>query len=92
MQEMGLQHTATRCNTLQHVTDMTLAGEDAGDGAATHCNTLQHTVTHCKTLQNTTDMTLEGENIEDRAATHCNTLQHTTDMTLAGEDAGDGAG
>jgi len=63
---MGLQHTATRCNTLHH--------------AATHCNTLQpyekgyfpqerliystlqHTATHCNTMQHT--------------ATHWNTLQH----------------
>jgi len=60
----GLQHTATRCNTLQH--------------AATRCNTLQHTygqidfyypqvfwrtATRCNKLQH--------------AATRCNTLQHT---------------
>jgi len=35
-------HTATHCNTLQHM-----------QHTATHCNTLQHTATHCNTLQHT---------------------------------------
>jgi len=66
-----MQHTETRCNTLQHTysseqytryQDMraarikTLAHKDT----ATYFNTLQHTAIHCNTH-----------------ATHCNTLQHT---------------
>ena len=42
---IDLQHTATHCNTLQHVICV------CNDWSATHCNTLQHTATHCNTLQ-----------------------------------------
>jgi len=35
-----IQHTATRCNTLQQL-----------QHTSTHCNTLQHTAIHCNTLQ-----------------------------------------
>ena len=44
---ISLQHTATRCNTLQviasHCNSLQLT--------ATHCNSLQLTATHCNTLQ-----------------------------------------
>jgi len=72
-----MQHTATHCNTLQHirvllceieylrsiamVTRLTL--QHTATALQPHCNILQHAVTHYNTLQHT--------------ATHCNTLQHT---------------
>ena len=68
----ALPHTATHCNTLQHmdiaqVILYSLSSKAAKWNlrrkSATHCNTLQHTATHCNT------------------AVHCNTLQH---MKVAG--------
>ena len=47
--------------------NMTLVGEDAKDGAVTHCNTLQHAATRCNTQQHTTNMTLAGEDAGDGA-------------------------
>jgi len=46
-----LQHTATRCNTLQH-TAASFSERDLQDKpSAKHCKTLQNTSTHCNTLQ-----------------------------------------
>ena len=71
-----LQHTATRCNTLQHTAAKctiwactmstrcsTLHHTASHYNNCNKCITLQHTATHCNTLQHT--------------ATHCYTLQHT---------------
>jgi len=81
---MALQHTATRCNTLQRIEP--------------HCNTLQHTATLCNTLQHNvignrlkTSMfcsefryavyqygTATHWNALQHTATRCNTLQQVT--------------
>ena len=49
-----LQHPATRCNLLQHITKVNLIlnclDYESGYGRD---NTLQHTATHCNTLQHT---------------------------------------
>jgi len=78
---ISLQHTATRCNTLQviasHCNSLQLT--------ATHCNSLQLTATHCNTLQHicnalqqpTTDAKSAGKLSSDDFVKHCNTLQHT---------------
>ena len=74
-----LQHTATKCNALQHTATHFLHATQHSvaqaatchvhftcsilQQSATHCNKVQRTATHCNTLQHT--------------ATHCNTLQHT---------------
>ena len=49
LQKPALQHTATHCNTLQHICH-----------TVTHCKTLQQTATHCNTLQHTTVTSLVG--------------------------------
>jgi len=83
------QHTATRCNMLQHTATHTLTYANAlshiPSNIYKHCNTLQHTATRCNTLQQThlhpqqpyptypTKLT----NSLQHTATHCNTLQHT---------------
>ena len=41
-----LQHTASSCNTLQHIPE-----RRSEQHTATHCNTLQHAATRCNTLQ-----------------------------------------
>jgi len=56
----GLQHAATRCNTLQHLYELTATFLvlhvtkrcTTQQHTATHCNTLQHTATHCNTFMN----------------------------------------
>jgi len=63
---IALQHTATHCNSLQHVAKHTGDSELATDVshancAAALCNTLLHTATHCNSLQHT--------------ALHCNTQE-----------------
>jgi len=59
-----LQHTATHCNTLQHVCHI-----------ATHCNTML--LPHCNTLQHTILATLQHTDTHYvcHTATHCNTLR-----------------
>jgi len=52
----GLQHIATRCNTLQHT--------------ATRCNILQHTVTHCNTLQLTATHCYTLQHAATHCSTH----------------------
>jgi len=58
MTDALMQHTATHCNTLQHLQHTATRcrwhryvwgkrRNDALEHAATHCNTLQHTATHC---------------------------------------------
>ena len=83
-----LQHTATHCNTLQHISQMIESRHlwltlcNTLQPTATHCNTLQHTSTRCNTLQhtakhcNTLQHTATHCNTY-HTATHCNTLQHT---------------
>ena len=79
-------HTATHCNTLQHLQHM--------KHTATHCNTLQHTATQYNTLQLTATHCNAGRNNyvhaskrtvsrlchNNHSATHCNTLQHTCNI------------
>jgi len=84
-----MSHTATRCNTLQHL-------DESRDMLATSClsiiynqksatryNTLQHATTQCNTLQHTATRrsTLQHNaahcNTLQHTAAHCNTLQHT---------------
>ena len=66
-------HTATRCNTLQHMTSVIVQSTITHCNTRyhttwiTHCNTLQHAATHCNTLQHT--------------VTHCNTLVSMTGVT-----------
>jgi len=60
-----LQHTATLCNTPQHIVwDHRRQPQRRAESLyyAIHCNILRHTATYCNTLKHT--------------ATHCNTLQH----------------
>jgi len=67
LHDLILQHTATHCNTLQHITSHYKEPREPSNMlhdlilqlTATHCNTLQHTATHCNTLQ--------------QMSTHCNT-------------------
>ena len=68
-----VQHTATRCNTLQHTLQHTATHCNALQHTATHCSTLQHTATYCNTLRHTATHC----NTLQHTATHCNTLQHT---------------
>jgi len=52
-----LQHTVTRCNTLQQLNRGTATHCNTLhtlQHAATHCNTLQHAATRCNTLNRTT--------------------------------------
>ena len=63
-----LQHTATRCNTLQYT--------------ATHCSILQHSAVYCNTLHFTATqgrfaICRRVPHSSEYTATHCNTLQHT---------------
>jgi len=72
-----LQHTATRCNTLQHTHQGTLEQQQVVD-----CNKLQHTTTHCNTLQHIYQDALKQQqvgccNTMQHIATFCNTLQRT---------------
>jgi len=62
------QHTATRCNTLQHTwhTATHCNMPDKYPSQPTHCNTLQHIATHLMSIH-----------LNKHTATHCNTLQHT---------------
>jgi len=69
-----LQHTKSRCNTLQHTATCSSDNVIASlQHTSAHCNVLQRTATHCNALQHT--------------ATPCNTLQHTAtrcaDNTIA---------
>jgi len=57
------QHTATSCNTLQHLLHHINVVVIVNNSTVQHSNRLQNTAKHCKTLQT--------------AATHYNTLQHT---------------
>jgi hypothetical protein len=62
-----LQHTATHCNTLQHIIN-----------TATHCDTLQHTAARCKCLfscETAIPYNILHCNTLQHTATHCNTLQ-----------------
>jgi len=80
---VGLQHTATHCNTLQHTAThcntLTLSSIFCGvvglqaPKDMSDCNTLQHTATHCNAMQHTGT----HWNTLQHTATHCNTLQHT---------------
>jgi len=67
-----LQHTTTRCNTLQHYNTLqhtaTRIASGHGDGdflhaqwTRSHLNTLQHTATHCNTLQHTLEVDMAVE-------------------------------
>jgi len=91
-----LHHTATQCNTLQHVkiwayVSLVISiryGEQLHPGpAATHCNsnTLQHNAAHCQTLQHTKIGAYISIVKCRAAATYscCNTLQrqHTATAT-----------
>jgi len=74
--QIGRQHTATHCNTLQH----TATHCNTLQHTATHCNTLQHTATHCSILQYPTLKMHIGRqhcDTQQHTATHCNTLQYT---------------
>ena len=70
-----LQHTATHCNTLQHI-NVTRLPVCAGVAGKQGAKTLQHTAAYCNTLQYT--------------ATLCNTLQHinTTQLPVCADVAG----
>jgi len=75
-----LQHTATHCNTLQHIIPEVRLGcfiRRALCGLL-HCNTLQHTATHCITLYPKKDQTASfAERSVGCYTSHCNTLHHT---------------
>jgi len=90
--EAALKHTATHCNTLQHITvhgttlhhkcTNTLKHTRAQRwwGCRRQSNTLQHIATHCNTLQHTAThcTALVGmQAAVKHTATHCDTLQHT---------------
>jgi len=78
-----LQHTATRCNTLQH------SGAHAGVSGETHPHGIYiylETQTRCNTLQHFTPLWCTREGLQGNSltrymymcetATHCNTLGH----------------
>jgi len=69
------QHTATHCNTLQHIyTDKSAAMAAGKAPRSAHCNTLQHT---CNTLQHTyTDKSAAMAAGETPRSAECNTVQH----------------
>jgi len=80
-----VQHTATRCNTLQHTethcntrathyTHYTATHYNTRHHAATRCNTLQHAVTHYPA----THYTASHYTATYYPATHCNTLHRNT--------------
>jgi len=77
-----LQHTATRCNTLQRTAKhcYTLALQHT----ATHCTALHRTATHiqhyCNALQHYIQKSSRCNTLQ-HAATHCITLQHTRTAT-----------
>ena len=79
-----LQHTATRCNTLQNwsrwtnpnsilVTNKLFMKRHTNCSTAKQNKALQHTTTYCNTLQHT----IIYRDTLQRTATHCNTLQRT---------------
>jgi len=78
-----LQHTATRCNTLQCIVrcntlQHTAMHHNTLQHTATHCNTLQHTATHYHTPQyivRCSPLAPSSSNkLLQHTATHCNTL------------------
>jgi len=76
------QHTATRCNTLQHPASAHIKPHVCyrsythSQHAATRCNTLQHNATQCNTLlRHTYTLMYAAAHLRTRN-THCNTVQH----------------
>jgi len=71
---MSLQHTATHCNTLQHMSICNRRRKTSAEHAtATDCNRLQQTATDCNRLQQTATQC----NRLQQTATDCNTVQQT---------------
>ena len=85
-----MQHTATHCNTLKHLSPCVLHTHththmrvcsfyrqrdwQLSVDAATHCNSLQHTATHCNTLQHLSSCILR---------THTHTHTHVCVVFIA---------
>jgi len=85
-QQLTLQHTATQCNTLQHIAT-THCNNTLQHTATTHCTTPHHAARHCNTLPHTArPCNLSGpervgaaacEAAGDGSNRRCNTIQHT---------------